>query len=155
MPFVARWPGQIPAGSVSNELTTHCDVLATVAAILDTPLPATAAEDSYNMLPALLGRKHNGPLRPSAVLHSWHGAFAMREGDWVLIDDITGDNNIEPEWFQKERGYRPHSLACELYNLRADPGQKKNLYLERHDVARRLKQLLEKCKRDGRSPRPA
>jgi len=155
VPFVARWPGQIKPGTASGELTTHCDLLATIAAVLDVPLPGNAGEDSYNMLPALLGRKRSAPLRPSAVLHSWHGNFAVREGDWVLIDHPTGDNNVEPEWFQKKQGYRPHAFAGELYSLRQDPAQRNNLYSSRPEIVRRLKELLETCKREGRSPRSA
>ncbi len=48
----------------------------------------------------------------------------------MLILAPTGDDNRkqgEPRWFQKDRGYAPHTEAGELFNLKADPTQKNNL----------------------------
>ena len=57
VPFVARWPGRIPAGTESGETISLVDLLATTAAVIGEKLPPAdqAAEDSYNILPALLG----------------------------------------------------------------------------------------------------
>ncbi|MCU0713693.1 MAG: arylsulfatase [Pirellula sp.] len=117
VPFMARWPNKIKAGVVSNETTCHVDFMATVAAILGHDLPDSAAEDSVNMLPALLGEERNTPIREATVHHSARGKFAIRKGDWVLIDAPSGDDNGgngEPEWLKKERGYAPHSMPGEL-----------------------------------------
>ena len=46
VPFIARWPGKVPAGKVSNELVCHVDLLATVAGIAERPLAAGAGPDS-------------------------------------------------------------------------------------------------------------
>lgn len=151
VPFIARWPGRIKPGSVSDEVICHVDLMATVAAILGVQIPDNAGEDSYNILPALLGQRLNAPLREATVHHSGKGHFAIHKGDWVLIDFPTGDDNREPEWFKRARGYQPHHQPGELFNLRLDPAQCRNLYAERPDKARELKDLLEKYKRDGRS----
>ncbi len=63
--------------------------------------------------------------------HSGNGKFAIRQGDWVLIDARTGDDNGErgePDWFKQERGYAPNTAAGELYDLRDDLPQRDNLY---------------------------
>ena len=155
VPFVARWPGQIRAGSVSDETICHVDLLATLAAILNVKLPDNAGEDSYNILPALVGEKLDRPIREATVHHSGKGKFALRQGSWVFLDAPTGDENKEPAWFQKSRGYEPHSHAGELYDLSEDLPQRRNLFAEQPDKARELKTLLEKYKRDGRSRREA
>jgi arylsulfatase A len=64
----------------------HVDFMATVAAILGERLPANAGEDSVNVLPVLLGEKLSAPVREATVHHSAQGKFAIRKGDWVLID---------------------------------------------------------------------
>jgi arylsulfatase A len=157
VPFIARWPGQIKPGSVSDETIAHVDFMATVATILNVKLPDTAAEDSCNILPALLGQKLDQPIREATIHHSGSGQFAIRKGDWVLIDAPTGDDNGgptrrgEPEWLKKERGYETHSQAGELFDLRQDLAERRNLYTERSEKVRELKELLEKYKRDGRS----
>jgi hypothetical protein len=72
----------------------------------------------------------------------------------VLIDARTGDDNGqrgEPEWFKQERGYATNQFAGELYNLRDDLPQRRNLYGEKPEVVQRLKRLLEQYKANGRS----
>jgi len=154
VPFIARWPGQIPANSISRETICHVDFLATLAALLGAKLPANAGEDSYNILPALRGEKLTQPIREATVLHGGDGKFAIRQGGWVFIDAPTGDGNGkrgEPEWFKQERGYQPDSFPGELFNLNDDLSQHKNLYGEKSEVVVRLKALLEKYQADGRS----
>jgi arylsulfatase A len=155
--FLARWPGHIPAGATNAETICHVDLMATCAAVLGAKLPPDAGEDSCNVLPALLGKKHSQPLREATVLHGGGGQFAIRQGDWVLIDCPSGDGNAnknhpgEPEWFKQERGYTKNELPGELYDLRADLSERRNLYGEKPEVVRRLKALLEKYKSAGRS----
>ncbi|MCZ6771970.1 MAG: arylsulfatase, partial [Proteobacteria bacterium] len=55
IPFLARWPGRIKAGSSSHETICLSDLLATCASIVGEKLPRDAGEDSYDILPALLG----------------------------------------------------------------------------------------------------
>lgn len=163
VPFLARWPGRIPAGAVSAETICHVDLMATCAAIVGASLPTDAGEDSCNILPVLLGEKPARPIREATVLHSCFAKFAIRQGDWVLIDAPTGDDNGgpkgagEPEWLKRERGYTTNPFPGELYNLQDDLIERRNLYGEKPEVVQRLKTLLEKYKADGRStplPRP-
>ncbi len=151
VPWVARWPGKIKPGSSSDEVICQTDLMATLAGMLGHKLPNDAAEDSYNILPAILGKKSKKPIREATVHHSANGNFAIRQGQWVFIDAKTGDNNKEPEWFKKERNYSAHEQPGELYDLSADSQERKNLYAEKPEVVSRMKALLEKYKSEGRS----
>ena len=159
VPFLARWPGDIPPGAVSDEIICHTDLMATCAALLGVTLPPDAGVDSCDMVPALRGRKLDRPLRGATVLHSGSGKFAIRQGPWVLIDARTGDDNGEqgePPWFKRERGYTANTAAGELYDLREDLPERTNLYDQKPEIVARLKALLEKYKSEGRStPGPA
>ena len=55
VPFIARWPGRIKAGTLSDQLICHVDMMATFAAAADRSLADDAGPDSFNVLPALLG----------------------------------------------------------------------------------------------------
>ncbi len=131
--------------------------MAACAALVGAKLPPGAGEDSCNILPALLGEPPKQPIREATVLHGGDGKFALRQGEWVLIDAPTGDGNGgknrtgEPEWFKQQRGYTKNEFPGELYNLHDDLAQRRNLYGEKPDVVRRLKALLEKYKTEGRS----
>jgi arylsulfatase A-like enzyme len=153
VPFLARWPEHIAPGSSSDEVLCLTDFMATTAAITGAPLPDTAGEDSYNMLPALLGEPRSEPIREATVHHSYSGRFALRRRDWVLIDAPTGDDNREPDWRKKERGYESHDEPGELFNLAEDPMERNNLYGEHPELVAELKALLEKYKQEGRSVR--
>jgi arylsulfatase A len=153
VPFFARWAGRIEPGSTSDETICHTDLMATVAALLGASLPADAGEDSYNLLPALLGQARSGPIREATVHHTSTGRFAIRRGNWVFIDAPTGDdnNNREPAWLKQERGYRPHDRPGELYDLSRDLAERRNLYDEHPQEVAQLKALLEKYRRGPRS----
>jgi len=151
VPFLARWPGHIPSQRVSDEIICLVDLMATSAALVGAKLPDSAGEDSYNILPALLGERTGRPLREATILHSGSGEFALRQDDWVFIDAPASAATKEPEWLIKERGYQPDNFPGQLYDLRDDLVQRSNRYAEEPEVVTRLKALLEKYKADGRS----
>jgi len=155
VPFVARWPGKTKPGTTRNEVICLTDLLATTAAMVGDTLPENAGEDSYNILPALFGELSNKPIREATVHHGYSRKFAIRQGNWAYIDAPSGDDNKEPDWFKRERGYEPNDQPGELYDLHQDLSERRNLYAERPEVVKALKALLEKYKKDGRSaPRP-
>ena len=142
-PYLARWPGKIPAGTICDETISLVDTLATVAAIVGAPLPPPAhgAEDSYNILPALLGAKLDAPLRPALVEHSADGVFAVRAGPWKWIEGHCAK--------PKPPKARTNEFREQLYNLHDDPAEQHNVLVQHPDVAQRLAALLEKYRREG------
>jgi arylsulfatase A-like enzyme len=164
VPFVARWPGTIKAGSRSREIVCLTDILATCAAITGQTLPENAGPDSFNLLPALL-QNNTKPIRDYMVLHSGTGMFGIRQGDWMFIDGQgSGGNTMqgEPALRYADLHYtntdinddgtiKPGSPPGQLYDLAKDPRQTTNLYTQHPEIVERLKVLLEKCKADGHS----
>ncbi|MHC4117390.1 MAG: sulfatase-like hydrolase/transferase, partial [Planctomycetota bacterium] len=146
VPFIARWPGRIKGGSVSNETVCHVDLMATCAAILGCELPADAGEDSYNILPALTGRRSSGPIREATVHHSIGGMFAIRQGRWKLILGRGSGG-----WSGKGQ---PDDLPVQLYDMTADASEQRNLCNEHPEVVERLTGLLDKYRKQGHSRPP-
>jgi arylsulfatase A-like enzyme len=144
VPFLARWPGEIKAGTRSEETISLSDMLATFAAVAGVELLPEAGPDSFNVLPALLGGKLDDSLPRPRVMHSGgNGMLAIREGPWKLIDGQGGGGYRDGE---AKSGELP-----QLYNLAEDLGEKTDLYPQRREIAHRLQQLLHKIKREGRS----
>jgi len=168
VPFIARWPGKIPAGTVSDELISNVDILATLAAVTGRKLGKEEGPDSFNLLPAFTGTPRN-PIRNHLVLcpqSSKH--IAIRKGKWMYISAKGGGG------FTGSRigghslgGPAAHLLThqvnsdiadgklkndappAQLYDLTADRTQKKNLYRERPEIVKQMKALLAVCMQPG------
>jgi arylsulfatase A-like enzyme len=160
VPFLLRWPGKVKPGSTSTQLTSLTDVMATVAAITGADLPKDAAEDSFNMLPALLGQDR-GPIRPYLLQQAFSGSrtLSIRRGNWKYLDHTgSGGNRYEnsPELKPFMLPDTAPGAPGQLYNLEADPGETNNLYFEHPEIVKELKALLDQSKASGRSrPEPS
>ena len=131
MPFIARWPGRIAAGTTSEEPIVLTDLMRTVAGIVGHELPEDAAEDSYDIRAALLGEERTQPIRDHMIHHSHNGLFAIRVGDMKLIlgKGSGGFTRFTPA---------KDAPAGQLYDLAADPGETRNLWREKPEVVERL-----------------
>ncbi len=150
MPFVARWPGVVPAGRVSDGLLSQIDLYATLAAATGAKVPAGCAEDSVNQLPLLRGTAGSG--RDTLVHNTNANGYAVRHGDWVLIAAKSGGVTAVPAWYDAANGYKPNTSRGELYNLRDDLGQKHNLYDGQPERVSAMTKLLAEVRRQ---PSPA
>ena len=147
IPFIARWPGKIQPDTTSDEMICLTDLMATFAGILDSDLPADAGQDSYDILPALLGEKTINPNRDTLISHSEDGTFAIRQGNWKLIlDNKTSGGWVEPAGEPPE----PNTPG-QLYDLVSDPFEKKDLWEKRPDIVKQLTLLLARYRSEGRS----
>ena len=145
VPFIVRWPGKITPKSISNEVVSQVDLAATFAKIIDYPLREKEAIDSYNLLPVLESKKYSKPLRVATVQNTSPKKFALRQGDWVLIDAPTGAAKKEKKDYLDYFGLEPYGTGHSglLFNLKNDPRQSKNLYNKYSDRAKRMKALLQ------------
>ncbi len=136
VPFIARWPGKVPADQVSSELMCHVDLLATVGAIVGKELPEKAGPDSFNVLSALLAEKPAKASRESLVHQSGGGALAIRKGPWKLL----------PPTAKKKDPAGP-----QLFNVHDDLTEAKNLAAEKPEVVKELAELLKSVQEMPRS----
>ena len=154
VPFIGRWPGRIPAGIVSDQMTNTTDIFATLASVVGYELPDDAAVDSFDMLPAMLGaQSEENSIRPHMLTQSFRGEFQIRQGDWKYLDHTGSGGNNYTKGTMKEYAL-PESAPDapgQLYNLSNDPGETANLYFKEEGKRKELQQLLEELKTSGRS----
>ena len=156
VPFIARWPKKIKDGSISTQTICLTDVMATCAALTGATIPPNAAEDSYNILPVLLGQAGDKPVREYTLHQTISLALAIRHGNWKYLDHKgSGGNNYgrEGEWGMKQFALpeRAPDAPGQLYDLSKDPGETTNLYNEYPEIVKALKGKLEEYKTSGRS----
>ncbi|MCB1090867.1 MAG: arylsulfatase [Verrucomicrobiae bacterium] len=130
VPFIARWPGKVEAGSVNAHTVCLNDLIATAAELTGTTLPPGAGEDSVSLLPELLGKAGEGA-RDFTVHQSMAGDLAIRQGPWKLIFKVDGSR--------------------ELYRLDNDLGETKDLASSQPDIVDRLETKLREQINTGRS----
>ncbi len=170
VPLIVRWPGKVKPASVSDETVCLTDFFRTFAALLNQPVPNNAGEDSYDLTKVLLGQPYKRPLREATVHHSVSGQFAIRQGDWKLIEG-SGDGDYPRDdkgkmlvktWYPerdpdtgkwKDLDYfqlKPDG-KFQLYNLKSDPKEKDNLSSKHPEKVILLRKLLHSYREGGRS----
>ena len=94
-------------------------------------------------------------MRQTLIYPSASGKFAIRSADFVFIDAPSGNNNQEPEWFKRERGYADHEFPGELFDLGRDISERDNLYGERPGTVQALADVLGRVKSSDDITAPA
>ena len=147
IPFIARWPAQVRAGTTSDQLICLSDLMATCAEIVGVKLPDNAAEDSVSFLPTLVGQAEQ-PLHEAVVHHSANGSFAIRQAQWKLALCPGSGGWSAPQPGKDDTSKLP---LVQLYNLAEDLGERNNVQDQNPEVVERLTKLLGKYVADGRS----
>jgi arylsulfatase A-like enzyme len=116
VPLLVRWPGHVKPG-VSNAMVSQVDLLASLASLTKQPLPADAAPDSMDVMPALLGQSGQG--RTHIVEHA--NALSLIVDDWKVIQAHGGPKRNQTG---NEIGNDPRP---QLFNLKDDIGEQNNV----------------------------
>jgi len=149
-PCLMRWPEHIAAGTICNKLSSTIDILPTLAAITNSPLPGKKI-DGVNILPLLLGDENANPRETFLYYYRKNSLEAVRKGTWKLVfahpgrtyigfkpgvDGFPGKTN---ENFPFEEG---------LYDLRRDPGERCDVKEYYPEVVDELKKLADEARLD-------
>jgi arylsulfatase A len=139
VPGLARWPGHIPAGLVSDELFNGTDFLPTLCYLAGAALPEERHLDGANAFNAFLGKKYDRVTPPIwfFLLNSSHMPgmvqMSMRHGDYTLIGKLTPERKDFPKVSQKKKYAAVDWLKTamptqfELYNIKKDLAQQNDL----------------------------
>ncbi|HET6410161.1 MAG TPA: arylsulfatase [Chthoniobacteraceae bacterium] len=140
VPFIARWPGTIKAGTESNALITHLDMPATFAALSGTKVPDGAAPDSINVMATLLGNPTLKAERDTFIAHNGgiQGPFAIRHGTWKFIQPGRGGYGKAA----KGEDAKP-APAGQLFNLSEDPSEQNNLVDKMPEKSKELAAMIQ------------
>jgi len=147
-PFITRWPGRIPVGE-SDEIVCTIDLATSFAALTDTELPADACLDSLNVIDALLGKPDaSGREHLIEQDNGKGGNYGYRAGKWKL--QRHGKKQSRNVVVEGKLANTPVA-EYQLFDLDADPAEKKNIIDQHADVADKMKAELQKLLDDGRS----
>jgi len=130
VPCAIRWPGHIKAGTVSNEIFSHTDMLPTLAAAGGDPNVVEKLKqgyksgnktfkvhiDGFNLLPFLTGEVKKNPREGFLYWSDDGDLMALRVGNWKVVFMEQRGHGLEV-WQEPLVGMR----VPDMYNLRSDP----------------------------------
>jgi len=146
VPFIVRWPGQIKAGAACDVPAIHVDMYPTLVALAGGRMPATQVFDGESLVPLM--RQTDAKLARDAIYQHFPGYLGMGVDQWrttpvSLIQ--TGDWKLM-EYLEDGR--------LELYNLRDDLGETRNLAATNPAKAQELHARLVAWRADVKAPMP-
>jgi hypothetical protein len=122
--------------------------MATLAEITGYSISDDEAEDSYNLLPAILRPHDKNIIREATVSHSINGSFTIRQGDWKLLYTAGSGGWSSPRPGTKEEEGLP---PVQLYNLKTDPSETDNVQEKYPEIVKQVTAILTKYIENGRS----
>ena len=146
VPGIFYWPGTIPAGVTADQPAGLVDVLPTICGLLEIDKPKHVHLDGSDLSRILQGRPLDF-LRHQPLF--WHlqrsrPVVALRDGDYSLVAerdyDVSMNNMFQEAWIPavKSGGYR----NFQLFNLRTDPTQSRDIAAQHPELLKRLKASL-------------
>ncbi|MSU59404.1 MAG: arylsulfatase [Pedosphaera sp.] len=153
-PFLVRWPGKVPPGTVSEQVICHTDLVATFASLLNAPLPKGNAEDSFDVSRAFTEAKTGAPVRDHVILQSAGAIYDLRMGDWKLVEranapDFESVRNKKKTEAAEKKKKNAGVQHDELYNLKQDPAETKNVLAANAELAAKMKKFLREARGRG------
>ena len=134
VPTITYWPSKIKPG-VSNALFTHVDIFHSLSELVEVKLNDNEALDSFNALPVLLGKSKKG----RKVILEEAFTLAVRDGDWKYIHPVS---MATPSWLNDKKVESGLDKNVQLYNLKTDPSEKKNLADNHPKKVKKMQVLL-------------
>jgi arylsulfatase len=148
VPGLVRWPGRIPAGTITSRMASTIDLLPTIAAATGAALPRHPI-DGVNLMPVLEGRADANPRR---TFYYYYGRQlrAVRKDRWKLLLPHTSQSYVGQE--AGRNGFPGPTVQVEvalaLHDLAADVGEARDVSAAHPDVVADLQALAEAARED-------
>ncbi len=141
VPFLAQWPGKIPAGTVSSEPVMNIDLYPTLVSLAGGQLPDDRKIDGKNIFPLLTGS--NKSPHEALFLFDRDRIVGVRSGQWKLVIETRYRATLNS--FEHSTYYGPDGL---LFDLQNDPGETYSFAREYPDVVQQLRTNLLNARKD-------
>ena len=147
VPFIAKWPGKIPAGKVCNKLACAIDLLPTFAAITGGTLSENKI-DGTDISSLLMGDFSTSPRETIWYYYGKNNLNGVRKGNWKLVLPHTYNSYHTKPGNDGYGGPRVKMIveAPELYNMMRDPGEQYNVIEYHPEIAEELMEVVKEAR---------
>jgi arylsulfatase A len=139
VPLIVSWPRAVREPVVVDDPVELTDLFATIADVVGGPLPPEAAPDSFSFARLLGVSAAQGSRRETLVHHSLQGVFAVRRGGWKYVESRGSGGFSAPKTVRPG----PGEPTGQLYHLKSDPHETRNVFLEHPDRVAELSAALD------------
>lgn len=144
IPFIVKWPGKVKAGSISDHPNTLANFYATMADLVGV---SSAVHDSHSIYKVLIDENHIPDVKP-IIHHSSRGHFAIRSGNWKMIEKWGSGGFSPPTFLETPVG----QLQERLYNLEEDIAEVNDLSPKKPKQLEKLKLQLDSIRNIIKTP---
>ena len=141
VPFLAQWPGKIPAGTVSSQPAMNIDLYPTLVSLAGGILPDDRPIDGKNIFPLLAGS--NKSPHEALFLFNRDRIVGVRSGQWKLVVETRYRATLNS--FEHSSYYGPDGL---LFDLKNDPGETYSFTREYPEVVQKLRTNLQDAREE-------
>lgn len=149
VPFIIRWPNNVPEGKICNKLACAIDIMPTIAGIVEGKLSENKI-DGVDISELWRGNMEANPRETILYYYGKNNLNGVRKGNWKLVLPHTWHSyNTEPGM----NGYGGNRIKMiiekpELYNMRRDPGEDYNVIDYYPEKAKELMDIAEQARKE-------
>ncbi|MES2375388.1 MAG: arylsulfatase [Bacteroidota bacterium] len=147
IPLVIKWPAKIKKAFNYTSTVSLVDLMATFAEMTGQRIKKSFGEDSFSFYKVIAGTASSTTSRKDILYESSRGMLAIKAGDWKFIDGLGSGGFTEPSELKPVKD----GPIGQLYNLKMDPMESKNLYNQYPEKVRQLKTQLTRYVKQGYS----
>ncbi len=149
VPFIVKWPGKTPPGTICNKLGCAIDILPSFAAIAGTSLPDLKI-DGVDITELWKGDFDAEPRNNILFYYGKNNLNAIRKGNWKLVLPHTWASYHTVPGHDGYGGQRIRMTVekPELYNMMRDPGEEYNVIEQHPEKAEEIMELVKTARAD-------
>lgn len=144
IPLIVQWPDKIKEKFIYPQTVSLIDFMATFSEMTGQALKSNSGEDSFSFY-KVLSEQSVAPVRDQIIYISSRNLLAIKKDGWKYVDGLGSGGFTEPGLLKPVKG----GPLGQLYNLKNDPLEKDNLYLQYPERVKQLSTLLTDLKTQG------
>ncbi len=148
VPFIARWPGKIPPGTVNSSPSMTIDLLPTIAKLADARVPKDRIIDGLDIWPLLSERRSTQSTHDALYFYWGRELHAIRSGKWKLHLPHSWTDVVEPGNGGKPGRAVRQEIGLALFDLESEIGEMTNVADQNPEVVKKLMALVERARED-------
>ncbi len=149
VPFIVKWPGHVPAGTICNQLGCAIDILPSFAKLSGAQLPDLKI-DGVDISELWMGNPDANPRDNILFYFGKNNLNAVRKGNWKLVLPHTWQSYDAKPGMDGHSGPRIAKTVekPELYNMMRDPGEQYNVIEYHPEIAKEIMPLVEAARKE-------